>query len=237
MRFIPVGTGNTVEHFTYLGGYSVHPRGHGEHATFGGHSVYCIGSSPWARGTHEKQHVVNAASRFIPVGTGNTRAIESVSISNPVHPRGHGEHAPTSGEALTINGSSPWARGTLFHITSALSSLRFIPVGRGNTNGQDGTVIGTAVHPRGHGEHLVIQPQQIRIHGSSPWARGTPTTPYKNKIPTRFIPVGTGNTGTLQARFSTLPVHPRGHGEHSEKQHHLLRPTGSSPWARGTREH
>jgi len=72
----------------------------------------------------------------------------------------------------------------------------------------------TPVHPRGHGEH------QLRLKwlwmgvGSSPWARGTPFSAYFKKAISRFIPVGTGNTGIERVTNQLLAVHPRGHGEH-----------------------
>jgi len=50
----------------------------------------------------------------------------------------------------------------------------------------------------------------------------------------RFIPVGTGNTSTLDKRLSRTAVHPRGHGEHSASLHTRRIRSGSSPWARGT---
>ena len=111
-RFIPVGTGNTCNHWSAEDLLAVHPRGHGEHALS---LVQCggfIGSSPWARGTPlTNAHHLDPA-RFIPVGTGNTFNCGPREASGAVHPRGHGEHCGSRHLHPLPCGSSPWARGT-----------------------------------------------------------------------------------------------------------------------------
>ena len=72
--------------------------------------------------------------------------------------------------------------------------------------------------------------------GSSPWARGTLDALRVKLALVRFIPVGTGNTSTLDKRLSRTAVHPRGHGEHSASLHTRRIRSGSSPWARGTHD-
>ncbi len=71
-RFIPVGTGNTPSKRQSNGPGPVHPRGHGEHGKVLGVPFHGVGSSPWARGTHDNTVNNNNTNRFIPVGTGNT---------------------------------------------------------------------------------------------------------------------------------------------------------------------
>ena len=70
-----------------------------------------------------------------------------------VHPRGHGEHRHPEIEQRIIDGSSPWARGTLVNDAVINIINRFIPVGTGNTIKSIIFYIVPAVHPRGHGEH------------------------------------------------------------------------------------
>ncbi len=72
MRFIPVGTGNTVWRLLVCAGFAVHPRGHGEHLLTVNSPSTSRGSSPWARGTRLNTMMMKRRSRFIPVGTGNT---------------------------------------------------------------------------------------------------------------------------------------------------------------------
>ena len=47
--------------------------------------------------------------------------------------------------------------------------------------------------------------------------------------------MGTGNTVITTASLLSLPVHPRGYGEHPNSLTDLVDTTGSSPWVRGTR--
>ena len=72
-RFIPVGTGNTFGKTVSRSEQAVHPRGHGEHNKILFVDTMLDGSSPWARGTQDNSLVEQIDTRFIPVGTGNTR--------------------------------------------------------------------------------------------------------------------------------------------------------------------
>ncbi len=173
---------------------SVHPRGHGEHMQpFGGRTTRS-GSSPWARGTHAPDATVATLDRFIPVGTGNTPNPSDIHNSTPVHPRGHGEHITKAIDSVKKFGSSPWARGTQDVKDWEVYRGRFIPVGTGNTFPARTCEWSMSVHPRGHGEHIMICTPVKQYIGSSPWARGTPSTLCQFSFKARFIPVGTGNT-------------------------------------------
>ncbi len=152
---------------------AVHPRGHGEHSTFNFAPPKTNGSSPWARGTRLSFPVLVLRVRFIPVGTGNTVPM-GVGVSFiAVHPRGHGEHHVNTEFVFYVNGSSPWARGTLARVAGVEPDQRFIPVGTGNTDNFKNEAERLAVHPRGHGEHNYPTVDYSRLSGSSPWARGT----------------------------------------------------------------
>ena len=91
--------------------------------------------------------------RFIPVDTGNTPEAITKGSSPAVHPRGYGEHAVIFGILRSIDGSSPWIRGTLQYSETSQCSCRFIPVDTGNTNAILNTTGEGTVHPRGYGEH------------------------------------------------------------------------------------
>ena len=169
------------------------------------------------------------------MGTGNTVKNRPPTTEWPVHPRGHGEHEWTNDALVWDCGSSPWARGTLLSACDCSSCWRFIPVGTGNTLGLRFSFLKLPVHPRGHGEHSHLPCAQRYYPGSSPWARGTLDPCGSSGTLTRFIPVGTGNTINCTCSLLTLPVHPRGHGEHLTEQQLRAAAYGSSPWARGTR--
>ena len=178
--------------------------------------------------------VFHSQFRFIPVGTGNTFHKTTCILQATVHPRGHGEHITSLALNEPSAGSSPWARGTLTSLFVGLFFLRFIPVGTGNTNQYSIAVRIYTVHPRGHGEHTHGVHFVKITRGSSPWARGTQHQWRGSSQPSRFIPVGTGNTiSTLDASFF-FTVHPRGHGEHALYTKYAIDKYGSSPWARGT---
>ena len=193
-RFIPVVTGNTKLFVKVIEHGAVHPRGHGEHIN----NILTVhplaGSSPWARGTLTLTAVGKTGSRFIPVGTGNTPIFAMRSQYSSVHPRGHGEHQYLRYVLNIHAGSSPWARGTRYHHAGYYAQHRFIPVGTGNTNTHSLQQFAGAVHPRGHGEHKTFVYVCHWFPGSSPWARGTLPPLIKRLVPSRFIPVGTGNT-------------------------------------------
>ena len=168
------------------------------------------------------------------MGTGNTHYENFRRYRQTVHPRGHGEHYQTLRLWEFMNGSSPWARGTLGRHITIDNCKRFIPVGTGNTATHPVLPVPVAVHPRGHGEHASSITQLTGIIGSSPWARGTHQEIIKLFGEIRFIPVGTGNTYALSRRTLCIAVHPRGHGEHQAPQRMPVAAIGSSPWARGT---
>ncbi len=113
------------------------------------------------------------------------------------------------------------------------SQFRFIPVGTGNTFHKTTCILQATVHPRGHGEHITSLALNEPSAGSSPWARGTLILIFFCNASTRFIPVGTGNT-VLRCRFwLKQPVHPRGHGEHSNYRQLFYK--GNKPIGKSTR--
>ncbi len=91
------------------------------------------------------------------------------------------------------------------------------------------------VHPRGRGEHMGRVGDVLTATGSSPRARGTRVSNPPPNAGGRFIPAGAGNTTGPEACPPSVPVHPRGRGEHRELAAQALLAAGSSPRARGTR--
>ena len=115
---------------------------------------------------------------------------------------------------------------------SACAAL--IPASAGNTPHQAHRSRSFSVHPRGRGEHTVVELVNCSTHGSSPRARGTLNGVADPRVELRFIPAGAGNTGLPEAGEHLWPVHPRGRGEHDPLPLQLVASLGSSPRARGT---
>ena len=135
--------------------------------------------------------------------------------SEPVHPRGRGEHCSALSRRSCEVGSSPRARGTPRQGREAFLTQRFIPAGAGNTADRRHGPRQLSVHPRGRGEHDGAAGRR------------------SNRV--RFIPAGAGNTKLPGPLAPLRAVHPRGRGEHGLQLINDKYMTGSSPRARGTR--
>ena len=90
------------------------------------------------------------------------------------------------------------------------------------------------VHPRTHGEHLIVMIVIPLSGGSSPYPRGTRGSKLHPQPKRRFIPVPTGNTSSCGCSINSAPVHPRTHGEHIIFLVGCCFTVGSSPYPRGT---
>ena len=110
--FIPAGAGNTSANIPPSGLNPVHPRGCGEHCLSWRKPPSDHGSSPRVRGTPGQRRSIRPADRFIPAGAGNTGECGGICGDFSVHPRGCGEHAPSSVMISGSTGSSPRVRGT-----------------------------------------------------------------------------------------------------------------------------
>ena len=74
-----------------------------------------FGSSPLARGTLILGQPTEGRLRLIPARAGNTYHAHRSAMPSPAHPRSRGEHPLNLNNAKKYLGSSPLARGTLFH--------------------------------------------------------------------------------------------------------------------------
>ena len=94
-RFIPACAGNSGDGYQSTHLKSVHPRVRGEQQPTC--SRYCLasGSSPRARGTGHRRHVLERERRFIPACAGNRAPPIHSMVTKPVHPRVRGEQKST----------------------------------------------------------------------------------------------------------------------------------------------
>ncbi len=194
IRFIPAGAGNTNNRRSQLSAETVYPRWRGEHMGRVQRSHFCIGLSPLARGPHGACASLAFLHRFIPAGAGNTNNRRSQLSAETVYPRWRGEHMGRVHRSHFCIGLSPLARGTRVALGEAVSPLRFIPAGAGNTNNRRSQRSAETVYPRWRGEHMGRVHRSHFCIGLSPLARGTRVALGEAVIPLRFIPAGAGNT-------------------------------------------
>ena len=172
-RFIPACAGNAPVQCDDGGAAAVHPRMRGERRTIVAFVPSWNGSSPHARGTHDRQADRPGHSRFIPACAGNAPARLISRTCSAVHPRMRGERWDVVLRGLSLGGSSPHARGTPVVAPVDHAAGRFIPACAGNATRRPQNPIQHAVHPRMRGERAIWNRLALRLIGSSPHARGT----------------------------------------------------------------
>ena len=175
-RFIPACAGNALSADAQGRPGTVHPRMRGERHTVFSSTVRLFGSSPHARGTLKIWQYGKYFFRFIPACAGNAVTGAASIGLNPVHPRMRGERKPQRTPVQGNAGSSPHARGTHGPEDRQPTRGRFIPACAGNAREGRRCRAVPAVHPRMRGERALSDEEQRRMDGSSPHARGTPTT-------------------------------------------------------------
>ena len=111
---------------------------------------------------------------IIPADAGNTNVIIDEGGETRDHPRGCGEHSLCNRIIVWILGSSPRMRGTLDPIVYTYSVGGIIPADAGNTCSFYALSSVIADHPRGCGEHGMLDLITQASAGSSPRMRGTP---------------------------------------------------------------
>ena len=92
------------------------------------------------------------------------------------------------------------------------------------------------VYPRWRREHMSQAESIATACGLSPLAQGTRATLKRQRVATRFIPAGAGNTAPTNALHHGVSVYPRWRREHSYCSHTESAAAGLSPLAQGTPE-
>ena len=146
-----------------------------------------------------------------------------------------GEHQMWKRGGRFNAGSSPHARGALYHASNRHSTAGIIPACAGSTTSSRRRGRPTRDHPRMRGEHHSPVWWFLRRSGSSPHARGARVERVVLRVEVGIIPACAGSTS--QSRPSRLPArdHPRMRGEHMCVLSMWFCATGSSPHARGAR--
>ena len=174
-----------------------------------------MGSSPLARGTLAQVRPIAAAIGLIPARAGNTWHRLHLQRAPTAHPRSRGEHLHLRRNRMTIQGSSPLARGTPFRKLPPERRSGLIPARAGNTFSFYHARIIRGAHPRSRGEHPSRCACRFGATGSSPLARGTRFQHCAAVDSFGLIPARAGNTRVKMDARKFTRAHPRSRGEHN----------------------
>ena len=230
----PACAGNTLRLPTNSRGGAAHPRMRGEHPGFVTMVPDGAGSPPHARGTRAAAGRYGRESGLTPACAGNTAAAMTELAKGGAHPRMRGEHTPSIAAPAQAGGSPPHARGTRYTRHPDPNRAGLIPACAGNTERMNTSQASTRAHPRMRGEHPTPTICVFVDKGSSPHARGTPSSIFTSPCGMGLTPACAGNTCAAELLHAALGAHPRMRGEHGKQESTTSRTTGSSPHARGT---
>ena len=149
------------------------------------------------------------------------------------HPRSRGDHRFLHSRTSTPGGSSPLARGPHSRTDSRLYGRGLIPARAGTTCSSRSTYQSPGAHPRSRGDHRFSSHGPITWMGSSPLARGPPSTSDRTSTSTGLIPARAGTTMRLPTTSRSPWAHPRSRGDHNHMTANIIKGLGSSPLARG----
>ena len=153
------------------------------------------------------------------------------------HPRSRGVYAWIAEDGSIDGGSSPLARGLPRAIANSIQQIRIIPARAGFTSFSSYPIFSNQDHPRSRGVYSSVSCASARSSGSSPLARGLRTGRWHELQDDGIIPARAGFTvGELKGN-KIWGDHPRSRGVY---RNHLAPgeyAAGSSPLARGLRQH
>ena len=214
-RIIPARAGFTRRRRDGVGRRRDHPRSRGVYVEVGHTVLRRGGSSPLARGLRHRGPDADGLHRIIPARAGFTRMYGLAGLNGWDHPRSRGVYQYLSRSAHGIRGSSPLARGLLLPIEARQHRVGIIPARAGFTRMYGLAGLNGWDHPRSRGVYAPYHRDAAVTVGSSPLARGLPSS--------RPAPRGKRTD------------HPRSRGVYGQLIRAPTDETGSSPLARGLR--
>ena len=169
---IPARAGFTAGKLRGVGGAQDHPRSRGVYTMAMWSSTPSSGSSPLARGLHDRDHQDVRGQRIIPARAGFTRWRCGRQRRRQDHPRSRGVYKAQHKPVATSGGSSPLARGlrSLKLLHQLLGGI--IPARAGFTLVSLSCRSTEWDHPRSRGVYQETALVLNSIVGSSPLARG-----------------------------------------------------------------
>ena len=179
------------------------------------------GSSPLARGLHDRQGQVAEHGGIIPARAGFTRAFCFSMFFTEDHPRSRGVYETERQARGHTFGSSPLARGLLLVCGHGFAASGIIPARAGFT-----LVIGRPAfagpdHPRSRGVYATVCTPLDSSWGPSPLARGLHHINNGKYGVDRIIPARAGFTLLSGTTWRRRLDHPRSRGVY-KKQHFRL---------------
>ena len=230
-----------------------HPRSRGVYPRVAWGGGRGRGSSPLARGLRVPDPRGDRARRIIPARAGFTGYSPQRSDNpgiiparagftprgrdprrpRPDHPRSRGVYRRRARRRGNPGGSSPLARGLLDHEDIWHWGEGIIPARAGFTSPPTARAPATADHPRSRGVYHLQASAVQAMRGSSPLARGLPTTIRRSARRWRIIPARAGFTHRPRRHELRHRDHPRSRGVYSPRSTGMTRVGGSSPLARG----
>ena len=176
-----------------------HPRSRGVYTPLTASNVVCMGSSPLARGLLVCECLADECWGIIPARAGFTSRPPTRRKPHPDHPRSRGVYEQGLPAQLSLDGSSPLARGLRGNSEPVLRARRIIPARAGFTERSPNSGHQPSDHPRSRGVYLLRPRHEPHVRGSSPLARGL----LVDQDPVRRI------DGIIPARAGFTPGCPR----------------------------
>ena len=149
------------------------------------------------------------------------------------HPRSRGVYDSQVLGAPDNRGSSPLARGLPTSAATVAGGSGIIPARAGFTLRAAEAQASPWDHPRSRGVYKRLSYDDLLPVGSSPLARGLPSSADLVTGLARIIPARAGFTNARGCRGVGQKDHPRSRGVYEVVGAHGLGPFGSSPLARG----
>ena len=191
------------------------------------------GTSPRARGKLIGFCSCGKALRNIPACAGKTSIRSAAIRQDKEHPRVRGENSTNAASMSLGEGTSPRARGKPCARYPWDLAGRNIPACAGKTFDIGDGLAGQKEHPRVRGENHHCHQTVLNCKGTSPRARGKPSSSMSAKSLSRNIPACAGKTVVAMQPSLNDEEHPRVRGENQEAVSRAVYPPGTSPRARG----
>ena len=171
--------------------------------------------------------------RIIPARAGFTRRSLVTARAGADHPRSRGVYDRLVDVCVTVDGSSPLARGLQGDMWARYGYTRIIPARAGFTCPRMFLILGCWDHPRSRGVYTVGVHSITPFSGSSPLARGLHRAGADTYRRRGIIPARAGFTVHVPTSRPDVSDHPRSRGVYVLPNPRAPIIMGSSPLARG----